>query len=188
MTQGQDIGAVLSSSVVLIRPDPAALDPWYLAGLLSSSDSGRQATRMASTLGDTVRFDPRRVRIPVLPIEDQRTHGAAFRRLAERVAPGRSREMAPRPGIRDPPALTTAVPARLTARTRRQAGHDGDEPAERRRHGNQARAQPTVGLPHLHERPVPHGPGSTPPSDQERPCRQPGHHAEENRAGTEDQP
>ena len=38
---------------------------------------------MASTLGDTVRFDPRRVRIPVLPIEDQRTHGAAFRRLAD---------------------------------------------------------------------------------------------------------
>jgi hypothetical protein len=27
---------------------------------------------MASTLSDTVRFDPRRVRIPVLPIEDQR--------------------------------------------------------------------------------------------------------------------
>ena len=75
VAQGQDVGAVLSSLVVLIRPDSAVLDPWYLAGLLSSSDSdsGRQATRMASTLGDTVRFDPRRVRILVLPIEDQRT-------------------------------------------------------------------------------------------------------------------
>lgn len=59
------------------------LDPWYLAGVLSSSDSSRQAARMASTLGDTTRFDPRRVRIPVLPIEDQRTHGAAFHRLAD---------------------------------------------------------------------------------------------------------
>ena len=68
-----------ASSVVLIRPDSAVLDPWYLAGMLSNSDSGRQAARMASTLGDTTRFDPRRVRIPVLPIEDQRTHGAAFR-------------------------------------------------------------------------------------------------------------
>lgn len=67
MAQGQDVGAVLSSSVVLIRPDSAVFDPWYLDGLLSSSDSGRQATRMASSLGDTVRFDPRRVRIPVLP-------------------------------------------------------------------------------------------------------------------------
>lgn len=83
VAQGQDVGAVLSSSVVLIRPDSAVLDPWYLAGVLSSSDSSRQAARMASTLGDTTRFDPRRVRIPVLPIEDQRTHGAAFRRLAD---------------------------------------------------------------------------------------------------------
>jgi transposase-like protein len=83
VAQGQDVGAALSSSVVLIRPDSAVLDPWYLAGLLSSSDSGRQAARMASTIGDTIRFDPRRVRIPILPIEDQRTHGAAFRRLAD---------------------------------------------------------------------------------------------------------
>jgi hypothetical protein len=83
VAQGQDVGAVLSSSVVLIRPDSAVLDPWYLAGLLSSSNSSRQAARMASTLGDTTRFDPRRVRIPILPIEDQRTHGAAFRRLAD---------------------------------------------------------------------------------------------------------
>lgn len=51
--------------------------------VLSSSDSGRQAARMASTLGATIRFDPRRVRIPVLPIDDQRAHGAAFRRLAD---------------------------------------------------------------------------------------------------------
>jgi hypothetical protein len=39
--------------VLLGRPhqaDSAVLDPWYLAGLLSSSDSGRQATRMAGTL------------------------------------------------------------------------------------------------------------------------------------------
>lgn len=83
VAQGQDVGAVLSSSVVLIRPDSAVLDPWYLAGLLSSSDSSRQAARMASTLGDTTRFDPRRVRIPVIPIDDQRTHGEAFRRLAD---------------------------------------------------------------------------------------------------------
>ena len=83
VAQGEDVGAVLSSSVVLIRPDSAVLDPWYLAGLLSSSESSRQAARMASTLGDTIRFDPRRVRIPVLPIEDQRAHGATFRRLAD---------------------------------------------------------------------------------------------------------
>ncbi len=53
VAQDQDVGAVLSSSVGLIRPDSAVLDPWYLAGLLSSSDSSRQAARMASILGDT---------------------------------------------------------------------------------------------------------------------------------------
>jgi len=83
VAQGQDVGAVLASSVVLIRPDSTVLDPWYLAGLLSSSDGGRQAARMASTLGDTTRFDPRRVRVPILPIEDQQACGAAFRRLAD---------------------------------------------------------------------------------------------------------
>ena len=43
---------------------PPTIDPWFLAGLLSSSDGGRQAARMASTLGDHIRFDPRRVRMP----------------------------------------------------------------------------------------------------------------------------
>ena len=42
VAQGQDVGTALSSSVVLIRPDPAVFDPWYMAGLLSSSDSGRR--------------------------------------------------------------------------------------------------------------------------------------------------
>ena len=36
---------------------------------------------MASTFGDRIRFDPRRVRIPLLPIEDQRAYGESFRRL-----------------------------------------------------------------------------------------------------------
>jgi hypothetical protein len=55
-----------------------------LAGLLSSSDSGRQATRMASTLGDTVRFDPRRACLQFLlgyqPQELQRLRIAVARR------------------------------------------------------------------------------------------------------------
>jgi hypothetical protein len=76
VAQGQDVGAVLSSSVALIRPDSPLLDPRYLAGLLSRSDSSRQAARMASTLGDTTRFDPRRVRIPS---SQWRTSGRAVR-------------------------------------------------------------------------------------------------------------
>jgi hypothetical protein len=77
----EDVGAYLSPTVYLIRPDTAALDPWFLAGVLSSTGGGRQAARMASTLGDRIRFDPRRVRVPLLPIEDQRAYGESFRRI-----------------------------------------------------------------------------------------------------------
>jgi hypothetical protein len=78
---GKDVGAYLSPTVYLIRPDIAALDPWFLAGVLSSTGGDRQAARMASTLSDRIRFDPRRVRIPLLPIENQRAYGESFRRL-----------------------------------------------------------------------------------------------------------
>ena len=78
-----DVGAYLSPTVFLIRPDPATVDPWFLAGFLSSSGGGRQAARMTSTLGERIRFDPRRVRIPLPPIETQRAYGEAFRRLWE---------------------------------------------------------------------------------------------------------
>ena len=81
VANGDDVGAYLSPTVYLIRPDTAALDPWFLAGVLSTSGGDRQAARMASTLGDRIRFDPRRVRVPLLPIEDQRAYGESFRRL-----------------------------------------------------------------------------------------------------------
>jgi type I restriction-modification system DNA methylase subunit len=78
---GEDVGAYLSPTVYLIRPDAAALDPWFLAGMLSSTGGDRQAARMASILGDRIRFDPRRVRVPLLPIEEQRAYGEAFHRI-----------------------------------------------------------------------------------------------------------
>jgi hypothetical protein len=80
---GADVGSFPAPSVYLIRTDPAIVDPWFLAGVLSSTDGGRQATRMASTLADHVRFEPRRVRIPLLSIAEQQEYGQAFRRLAE---------------------------------------------------------------------------------------------------------
>jgi hypothetical protein len=76
-----DVGAYLSPSVYLIRADPATVDPRFLAGILSSTDGGRQA--MTSTLADHVRFEPRRVRVPLLPLEEQQSYGETFRRLAE---------------------------------------------------------------------------------------------------------
>ena len=70
VAEGPDVGAYLSSTVFLIRPDAETIDPWFLAGLLSSSGGGRQSARMASAIGDNIHFEPRRVRVPLLPIED----------------------------------------------------------------------------------------------------------------------
>lgn len=80
---GPDVGAYLSPSVVLIRTDETTVDPWFLAGFLSSSGGGHQAARMSSTLGEHIRFDARRVRIPLPPIGTQRAYGETFRMLWE---------------------------------------------------------------------------------------------------------
>lgn len=78
-----DAGAYLSPTVYLARVDPSVLDPWFVAGYLSSSDGSRQAERLTSTLGASTRFEPRRVRVPLLPLDTQRAYGDEFRRLAE---------------------------------------------------------------------------------------------------------
>jgi hypothetical protein len=79
----EDAGAYPSSGVYVIRTDPAVIDPWYLAGYLSSTGGGRQAASVSSTVGSPGRVDPRRVRIPLLPLDAQRAYGDAFRRLGE---------------------------------------------------------------------------------------------------------
>ncbi len=59
------VGAVLGRSLVLLRrPDPAALDPWFLAGFLRGTANNRQASSYAST---ATRLDVRRLQLPRLP-------------------------------------------------------------------------------------------------------------------------
>ncbi|MFB6889182.1 N-6 DNA methylase [Kitasatospora sp. NPDC056327] len=72
-------GAALGRQLHLLRPDPAALDPDFLAGHLRSTAVARRAASHAST---TTRLDVRRVELPRLPITEQRRLGAAFARLA----------------------------------------------------------------------------------------------------------
>jgi hypothetical protein len=79
----EDIGAYPASTVYVVRTDPAVLDPWFLAGYLSSSDGGRQAERVGSSLGGDIRIDLRRVRVPLVPIDTQRAYGQVFKRLSE---------------------------------------------------------------------------------------------------------
>jgi SAM-dependent methyltransferase/predicted DNA-binding transcriptional regulator AlpA len=61
----------------LIRPNPAHLDPWFLAGFLAAS-----ATRQQATTGTSApRIDVRQLEVPLLPLEDQERYATAFRRL-----------------------------------------------------------------------------------------------------------
>ncbi|MFB7380534.1 N-6 DNA methylase [Kitasatospora purpeofusca] len=76
---GPPAGAALGRQLHLLRPDPAALDPDFLAGHLRSTAAARRAASHAST---TTRLDIRRVELPRLPIAEQRRLGAAFARLA----------------------------------------------------------------------------------------------------------
>jgi hypothetical protein len=73
-------GAVLGRNLVLLRPDPAAVDPWFLAGFLRGTANNRQASSYAST---ATRLDVRRLQVPRLPLDEQRRYGARFRALDE---------------------------------------------------------------------------------------------------------
>jgi SAM-dependent methyltransferase len=73
-------GAVLGRNLVLLQPDPAALDPWFLAGFLRGTANNRQASSYAST---ATRLDVRRLQLPRLPLDEQRRYGARFRALDE---------------------------------------------------------------------------------------------------------
>ncbi|WP_171163232.1 N-6 DNA methylase [Streptomyces sp. I05A-00742] len=72
-------GAALGRGLFLLRPDPAALDAWFLAGFLRGTANQRQASSYAST---ATRLDVRRLQVPRLPLADQRRYGARFQALA----------------------------------------------------------------------------------------------------------
>ncbi|MFD6281158.1 N-6 DNA methylase, partial [Streptomyces sp. NPDC060209] len=72
-------GAVLGRNLQVLRPDPAALDPWFLAGFLRGTANNRQASSYAST---ATRLDARRLQLPRLPLAEQQRYGRQFRTLA----------------------------------------------------------------------------------------------------------
>ncbi|MET7288566.1 N-6 DNA methylase [Streptomyces sp. NPDC005573] len=74
----ESAGAVLGRNLVLLRPDPAAVDPWFLAGFLRGTANNRQASSYAST---ATRLDVRRLQLPRLPLDEQWRYGARFRDL-----------------------------------------------------------------------------------------------------------
>ncbi|WP_351232197.1 N-6 DNA methylase [Streptomyces sp. NPDC002133] len=75
----QDAGCLLGLNVHLFRPDRERLDPWFLAGFLSAEDN----VSSASTGSTSIHLDSGRLRVPLLPLAEQRSYGQAFRRLHE---------------------------------------------------------------------------------------------------------
>jgi hypothetical protein len=81
----EDAGALLGHQVHLFRPDPARLDAWFLAGFLGAEDN----IAGASTGSTVLTVSPGRLRVPLLPLEEQRRYGEAFRRVHELRAEAR---------------------------------------------------------------------------------------------------
>ena len=81
----EEAGALLGAQVHLFRPDPARLDPWFLAGFLGAADN----IAGASTGSTFLHVSPGRLRVPLLPLEEQRRYGKAFRRVHELRAEAR---------------------------------------------------------------------------------------------------
>ncbi|WP_327191025.1 N-6 DNA methylase [Streptomyces xinghaiensis] len=81
----EDAGALLGPHVHLFRPDPARLDAWFLAGFLGAEEN----IAGASTGSTVLTVSPGRLRVPLLPLEEQRQYGEAFRHAHELRAEAR---------------------------------------------------------------------------------------------------
>jgi hypothetical protein len=77
VTTKDDEGAILGRHLHLLRPDPDRLDPWFLAGFLADPANLRRGGYGSSL----PRLDVRRLEIPLLPPDRQRSYAEEFRRL-----------------------------------------------------------------------------------------------------------
>ncbi|CAM5542736.1 N-6 DNA methylase [Streptomyces aurantiogriseus] len=120
----EDAGALLGPHVHLFRPDPARLDAWFLAGFLGAEENIAGASSGSTVL--TV--SPGRLRVPLLPLEEQRRYGEAFRHVHElRAEARRATRLAEETARLLAGGLTGGqlLPSRETAEAR---GRDGDSP------------------------------------------------------------
>jgi hypothetical protein len=81
----EEAGALLGLHVHLFRPDPKRLDSWFLAGFFGSEEN----IAGASTGSTVLTVNPGRLRVPLLPLEEQRRYGEAFRHVHELRAEAR---------------------------------------------------------------------------------------------------
>ncbi|MFC8528700.1 N-6 DNA methylase [Nocardia sp. NPDC057227] len=74
VAEPEDTAAVRGPNLHTLRVDPDRLDPWFLAGFLLAGNGS--AARTA-----TVRFDPGKLRVPVLALPEQRRYGTLLRTM-----------------------------------------------------------------------------------------------------------
>jgi hypothetical protein len=79
----EQVGAELGPGLQLVRVNSEQFDSWFVAGVLSRTENVRVAGRASSAGSGLRRIDVKRVSIPVLPRDQQRRYGQAFRQLAE---------------------------------------------------------------------------------------------------------
>lgn len=76
----EQVGAQLGPGVCAIRIQPGVLDPRFVAGALMRTDSARTTGR-ALPVTTGLRVEVKRFRVPVLPIDVQRSFGEVFAQL-----------------------------------------------------------------------------------------------------------
>ncbi|MGW5713819.1 N-6 DNA methylase [Streptomyces olivaceus] len=117
----EEAGALLGTQIHLFRPDPARLDPWFLAGFLGADDN----IAGASTGSTVLNVSPGRLRVPLLPLEEQRRYGEAFRRVHElRGEAQRATRLAEETARLLAGGLTGGQ--LLPSREQNRGGHEGD--------------------------------------------------------------
>jgi hypothetical protein len=120
----EDAGSLLGPHVHLFRPDPARLDAWFLAGFMGAEEN----IAGASTGSTVLTVSPGRLRVPLLPLEEQRRYGEAFRHVHElRAEARRATRLAEETARLLAGGLTGGqlLPSRETAERR---GRGGDSP------------------------------------------------------------
>ncbi|KUO06168.1 N-6 DNA methylase [Streptomyces caeruleatus] len=122
----EDTGAPLGPHVHLFRPDPARLDAWFLVGFLGAEEN----IAGASTGSTVLTVSPGRLRVPLLPLEEQRRYGEAFRHVHElRAGARRATGLAEETARLLAGGLTGGqlLPSKETAEVR-GSGRGGDSP------------------------------------------------------------
>lgn len=75
VAENDDVGAVRGPHVHLLRPTKGRIDGWFMAGFINGADN------VSMTRTQTLRFDPAKLRIPLLSFAEQQRYGQSFRRL-----------------------------------------------------------------------------------------------------------